>query len=698
MRSWLFWGRTAFPIIVRYSSIITAAISAAGTALFFAGAALFAQSPMGGLEGEGLGPERALENLGLPNWAGQDYAPRISPDGQFLIFQSDRPGRNESQNLWVSRNARFAERLSAAEWSIPVPLSLPLGGDASKTMQITRPPGTLEDPPGGFSINTDGFEGMASLVYRNGRAVEIYFTALRDVSGRDGYAGLNIYVSVYRDARWSVPRHLNVINSHFDDRMPVVSHDGAQMYFVSNRPGGFGGNDLWYSERDLSTGLWSPPVNAGEAMNTRYNEISPTLSVDGRMLFFSSDRPGGFGHYDLYMNRKQAGLWSPAKNLGEDFNSERDDESLSMTHDSLWAYFASDRRHPQARGDFDIYRRGVPDWMRMNVQVLFLGQVLDGGTRRPLGVEATIKIFYERETLIRTSTVFRRDPNQTNLPDGENGKQELFNNFSVELDAGRRYRVQFSAPGFEPQELVLDYSADTPPGKIDRRVIVLRPINIDPIEPLAGKLELSGVVVDATTRLALPGSDVTLTVEGADPVPVPLDSDARFTIVVPEDRAFQLRGKASNYLTRTLELPAINTRADRGEDLEPIVLALQPIGGDTKPCPDNNTVECLLNLRVFFAFRESTVQQSAVPVLNAAARILRANPGTKIQLVGHADRVGSLEYNQRLSEARARSVRDALIARGIAADRLIIQGRSFLQPLDPANRDLNRRVEFRRHS
>lgn len=650
-------------------------------------------------EATGSNQTRGLENLGLPNWAGQDYAPQISPDGQFLIFQSDRPGRNENQNLWVSRNQRFAERLSSAEWSIPVPLSLPLSGDASKTMQIVRPMGSLEDPPGGFSINSDGFEGMASIVYRKNKAVEVYFTALRDVSGRDGYDGLNIYVSVYRDQRWSVPRHLNVVNTHFDDRMPVVSHDGSQMYFVSNRPGGFGGNDLWYSERDLSTGLWTPPVNAGAAMNTRYNEISPTLSVDARMLFYSSDRPGGFGNYDIYMNRKQAGLWKASKNLGENFNSERDDESLTMTHDSLWAYFASDRRHPDARGDFDIFRRGVPEWLRMNVQVLFLGQVLDGGTRRPLGVEATIKIFYERETLIRTSTVFRKDPNIPDDSQKPGDETKLFNNFSIELEAGRRYRVQFSAPGFEPQELTLDYTADTPPGKIDRRVIVLRPIRIDPIKPLAGKREINGVVVDAKTRLALPGSRVTLTVDGMDPEPVLLDEQARFTIVVPEDRAFQLRGEAADYLTRNAEYPALSTRPDRGTDTEQLLLALEPVAGtDQLPCPENNTVECLLNLKVFFAFRESAIQESALAVLNATARIMKANPGTKIQIVGHADRVGSLEYNQRLSEARARSVRDALIARGIAADRLIIQGRSFLQPLDPANPDLNRRVEFRRHN
>jgi outer membrane protein OmpA-like peptidoglycan-associated protein len=321
----------------------------------------------------------------------------------------------------------------------------------------------------------------------------------------------------------------------------------------------------------------------------------------------------------------------------------------------------------------------------MNVQVLFLGQVLDGGTRLPLGVEATIKIFYEKEALIRTSTVFRKDPGD-----------RLFNNFSIELEGGREYRVQFSAPGFQPQEVRLDYTGTVPEGGIDRRIIVLRPINIDPIDPLARKRDINGIVVDQETRLSLPGSRVTLFIDGEDPQPVLLDDDARFTIAVPEDRDFRLRGEAEGYRTREEPFAAFSSRPDRGADQKDIVLALEPTGSRDKPCPDNNTIECLLNLKVFFEFRQSDVRESELAVLNAAARILRANPNESVRIVGHTDRVGSLEYNQRLSEARARSVRDALIARGITASRLIIEGRSYLQPLDPANRDLNRRVEFRR--
>ncbi|MCB1318359.1 MAG: PD40 domain-containing protein, partial [Leptospiraceae bacterium] len=206
-----------------------------------------------GLPGQDVDVSRKVENLGLPNWAGQDYAPSISPDGRFLIFQSDRPGKYENQNLWFSINSNSAQPTEQADWSVPVPLFLPMEGEPSRTMQI------LEDgePPGTFTINSDGFEGMASLVYRTDdenrlRPVEIYFTSYKDdQSKRDGYEGLNIYFSRYRDSRWSRPEHLNIINSDFDDRMPHVSHDGRYMYFVSNRPGGYGGNDIWMSQRDL---------------------------------------------------------------------------------------------------------------------------------------------------------------------------------------------------------------------------------------------------------------------------------------------------------------------------------------------------------------------------------------------------------------------------------------------------------------
>ncbi|MCB1318745.1 MAG: PD40 domain-containing protein, partial [Leptospiraceae bacterium] len=420
---------------------------------------------------------------------------------------------------------------------------------------------------GTFTINSDGFEGMASLVYRTDeenrlRPVEIYFTSYKDdQSKRDGYEGLNIYFSRYRDSRWSRPEHLNIINSDFDDRMPHVSHDGQYMYFVSNRPGGYGGNDIWMSQRDLTTGQWSAPVNGGAVWNTRYNEIAPTLSPDQRTLFFSSDRPGGLGHYDFYLSRWNGYVWQAARNLGEPFNSSRDEEYVSMTHDGLWIYFASDRRELDARGEFDLYRVGVPEWLRSPYEILFTGQVLDSTTRRPLGIDATIKVFFERQVLVTTSRVFRKDPEST-----------AFNNFAVKLETGREYRVQFSAPGYHPVELRLNYTGNVSADKIDRRIIYMRPVIETGPEEEVQKRVITGRVVDAETNLLLRSSSVVLLPAegGVEPVTV---TEGRFDVAIERGTRFTLRATAEGYE------PAQQVFTE-GPDLTEIVLKLRRQGGN----------------------------------------------------------------------------------------------------------------------
>lgn len=634
---------------------------------------------------------RAPENLELPNWQGDDYAPFLSPDGRFLLFQSDRPGIYEGQNLWYAENKNFADRLGKTDWTIPLPLTLPLAEAASPTMRITRPVGALDDPPGGFTPNTHGFEGMASYVFRGGQPVEVYFTAApRDEGGRDGMAGLNIYYARYRDQRWSEVRHINEVNSDFDDRMAHVSADGRWMYLVSNRPGGAGGYDLWIAERNLTSGEWSTPQNAGPAINTRYHEISPTLSPDGKTLFFSSDRPGGFGHYDIYRSRHTGQAWAAPENLGEPVNSARDDEYAIVSADGLWLYFASDRRDLAARGGLDLYRWPLPEWLRNPVDVLLALQILDGGTRRALGVEATVKIIYERGSLVERSRIFRQDPGDTYV-----------NNYARKLESGRAYRIEVSAPGFEPQSLMADYRGALPAGALDSRTIYLKPI----VEPGGGgnqpgpdesggggaeRRTLRGVVVDSATNLPLPGSRVRLTV-GTNVTGVNVGREGEFRVEVPEGAEFRLRAEAPDY--RSLERSYREAPA-----LREIVLALDPIRQE-RPCPDGRP-ECIDNLRVYFDVNQSGLRASETPTLEAVARVLKAHPDLRIEVRGHTDRTNTFEYNQRLSEARAAAVRRALAALGVPADRLVTRGFSYSQPLaperTPADRALNRRVEFRR--
>src|SRR5215471_17462185 len=83
-----------------------------------------------------------------------------------------------------------------------------------------------------------------------------------------------------------------VVNSGFDDQHPAISKDGLRLYFVSNRPGGFGGLDIWVSRRASLEDPWEAPINLGPSINSSSNDFAPNLSTDGHLLFFDSDRPG----------------------------------------------------------------------------------------------------------------------------------------------------------------------------------------------------------------------------------------------------------------------------------------------------------------------------------------------------------------------------------------------------------------------
>jgi len=131
----------------------------------------------------------------------------------------------------------------------------------------------------------------------------------------------------FASSEWSEPVNLGpVINSSFLDANAGLSSDAHTIYFVSARPGGLGGNDIWTSHRQCLSCDWEAPVNLGDPINSTAGEGAPTLSDDGRMLFFFSARPGGLGLADIYVsNRVSTGadgyVWGPLVNLGPDVNT-----------------------------------------------------------------------------------------------------------------------------------------------------------------------------------------------------------------------------------------------------------------------------------------------------------------------------------------------------------------------------------------
>ena len=182
---------------------------------------------------------------------------------------------------------------------------------------------------------------------------------------------------------WSAPVNLGaVVNSTSNDQHPSISKDGLSLYFVSNRPGGYGGNDIWVTQRATVEDPWGPPQNLGSAINTSSNDFAPDLTIDGHHLYMNSTRPAGCGASDLYVarrrdNRDDSG-WSRPENLGCTINTIYDESGPTFFDDEAtgtqFLYFTSFNR-PDGLGDFDIYvstRRGDEDTWGPGVDVVEL--------------------------------------------------------------------------------------------------------------------------------------------------------------------------------------------------------------------------------------------------------------------------------------------------------------------------------------
>jgi len=161
---------------------------------------------------------------------------------------------------------------------------------------------------------------------------------------------------------WSAPINLGpTVNSASNDRGPAISKDGLSLYFASTRPGGFGGEDIYVSQRETRDDEWGPPVNLGPIINTSANESVPAFSRDGHLMFFASGRLGGFGGLDIWVSRREHTrddfAWQPAENLGAGVNSASIDAGPSyFENDEVGVpqlYFNSNR--PGGPGISNIY-------------------------------------------------------------------------------------------------------------------------------------------------------------------------------------------------------------------------------------------------------------------------------------------------------------------------------------------------------
>jgi len=178
------------------------------------------------------------------------------------------------------------------------------------------------------------------------RGTEAYDDWLKSLAGQEAPYGFH----------FGTPMNLGpAVNTIHEDHGPCISYDGLTLYFSSNRPGGFGRIDIWVTTRTTRDTSWGRPVNLGQPVNTSFMENHPRISADELSLYFSSDRPNGYGNSDIWISKRATrnDPWQEPENLGETVNSPGNDMYPSVPSDELELYFYS--AQPGGYGKNDIW-------------------------------------------------------------------------------------------------------------------------------------------------------------------------------------------------------------------------------------------------------------------------------------------------------------------------------------------------------
>lgn len=307
------------------------------------------------------------------------------------------------------------------------------------------------------NINTPLNEG-ACTISADGKTL-VFVSCNR----KDSQGSCDMYISKKKGGEWSIPVNMgDTVNSAAWDSEPSLTADGRGLYFTSTRPG-LGNDDIWYTELDEND-RWTLPKNLGKNINTSKKDVSPFINANGKVLYFASNGRPGYGRMDIYYVIKSDTGWSAPKNLGYPVNTHLDEATLFITPDYNHGYYSKYTK----MGINEIYSRlyefDVPQELKSEFSSNYVkGTVSDASTKQPL--EATVELVDLNKK--KTVQLVTSDPK-----DGE---------YLLVLTKGSNYALLVKKDGYLPHSMNFDYS------------------NIQSFDPVALNIELIPVSGDGET-------------------------------------------------------------------------------------------------------------------------------------------------------------------------------------------------------
>ena len=324
------------------------------------------------------------------NFLNSQFFPVMTADDETLIFTGLT--ENKDENIYITHRI-------PGGWDVPE--------EISKT------------------INTDNNEGTCSIS-ADGRTL-----VLTACNRPDSYGGCDLYISKKQGNEWSVPQNLGeTINSRSWESQPSLSADGRTLYFASDRRGGQGKLDIWYSVLK-NKNIWSEPKNLGPSINTPDDDNAPFIHANGRTLFFASNGLPGMGGFDIFLSQKIDTSWSAPKNIGYPINTQTDQVALYISANGKKAYYTDDNSDKTA-GRSLLYTFDLPDTLKNMVTPTRYakGKIFDKKTQKPLSSSIELYDLKVQQKVAEFSS------------------DALSGSFLAVLNKGSEYAFYVSKPGY----------------------------------------------------------------------------------------------------------------------------------------------------------------------------------------------------------------------------------------------------------
>jgi outer membrane protein OmpA-like peptidoglycan-associated protein len=589
-----------------------------------------------------------IKNEGPTNTKGLEFSPTFYEDGIVFISTNSagvkkmKDDKLKLNTMSILRSVRDAD----GNLSQPVPFSKEL---------------TTRFHEGPVCFDRTGEKIFFSRnILKNGR----------EKHAKDGEQKMKLYTAQKSGESWAEATPLPINSDEYDDCHPTISIEGDKLFFASDRPGGFGGMDLYVTFKLGDS--WSEPINLGSSINTKGNEAFPFIHADNSLYFASDALDGNQGGFDMYYSVPEGSEWTKPVNLGNPFNTKGDDIGLIVDLDKKNGYYSSNGNGGLGSDDifsFHTENGNLDDYLLQNkrgVEGAFeiLTVVFDKETNTPLqGALVKIIDLNQNNVIGRDSSGKLITLQNINGQDimkvmeeskGITGTTDAAGRFSTILKPGN-YVVLTSKEGYQTKQ-------------VEQTLLKSNVENIVSLEKATGKVRWNAVLFNDQTNTPLAGATLimknaatgkldTITTDAAGNVDYYLDANAKYDIAI-----FQNGKQIGSTSLNTTGWESGGAASQSGKMT--LNLTSTPLAAGT-----------IIELpNIYYNYNDASLRPDARKDLALVISLMKLYPQMRIEIGSHTDSRGTDGYNLDLSRKRATNVMDYLASNGVNPLRLEIAG------------------------